>query len=214
MGCCLTPMEQIITEKSLNPKKFVNHIDTLKIRTDIAELRNKGTEIIIVLFHFGEQYMKNISKYQKSIVERTISYGADIILGSHPHIVQQFEQFETKNAKLDTGFVVYSLGNFVSNQRWRYSDGGIIFNFDITKNIYTDSVYVSEINYLPIWVFKGDTERGKEYIILPAEEYGNSSYYYLTEADVDSMKKSYYDTIDQLTSKSSFPEVDVFNKME
>jgi poly-gamma-glutamate synthesis protein (capsule biosynthesis protein) len=200
--------------KSLYPRKYVNHIDTLKIRSDISELRKMGTEIIIVLFHFGEQYMKNISKYQKIVVEKTISYGADIILGSHPHIVQQFEQYETKNAKLDTGFVVYSLGNFVSNQRWRYSDGGIIFNFDITKNIYTDSVYVSDINYLPIWVFKGDTEKGKEYIILPAQEYNNTKYNYLTEADVDSMKKSYYDTIDQLTSKSSLPQVDVFNKME
>ena len=199
---------------SLNPKKFVNHIDTLKIKTDITELRNKGTEIIIVLFHFGEQYMKNISKYQKRVVDKTVSYGADIIIGSHPHIVQQFEQFETKNAKLDTGFVVYSLGNFVSNQRWRYSDGGIILNFDITKNIFTDSVYVSDINYLPIWVFKGDTEKGKEYIILPAQEYNNAEYNYLTEADIDSMKKSYYDTIDQLTSKSTFPVVDVFNKMD
>ena len=199
---------------SLNPKKFVNHIDTLKIKTDITELRNKGTEIIIVLFHFGEQYMKNISKYQKRVVDRTVSYGADIIIGSHPHIVQKFEQFETNNAKLDTGFVVYSLGNFVSNQRWRYSDGGIILNFDITKNIFTDSVYVSDINYLPIWVFKGDTEKGKEYIILPAQEYNNAEYNYLTEADIDSMKKSYYDTIDQLTSKSSLPEIDVFNKMD
>jgi poly-gamma-glutamate synthesis protein (capsule biosynthesis protein) len=152
--------------------------------------------------------------YQKQIVEKTISYGADIILGAHPHIVQQFEQFETKNANLDTGFVVYSLGNFVSNQRWRYSDGGVIFNFDITKNIFTDSVYVSKINYLPIWVFKGETKRGKEYIILPSEEFGNTTYDYLTEADVDSMKKSYFDTIDQLTSKSRFLEVDVFNKME
>ncbi|MCW8848760.1 MAG: CapA family protein [Melioribacteraceae bacterium] len=201
-------------EKSLNPKMFVNHIDTVKIKTDITELKNKGTEIIIVLFHFGEQYMKNISKYQKQIVEKTINYGADIILGAHPHIVQQFEQFETKNANLDTGFVVYSLGNFVSNQRWRYSDGGVIFNFDITKNIFTDSVYVSKINYLPIWVFKGETNRGKEYIILPSEEFGNITYDYLTEADVDSMKKSYFDTINQLTSKSRFLEVDVFNKME
>ena len=82
-------------------------------------------------------------------MHKTISYGADIILGAHPHIVQQFEKFKTNNGKLDTGFVVYSLGNFVSNQRWRYSDGGMIFNFNITKNIFTDSVYVSDINYLP-----------------------------------------------------------------
>ena len=201
-------------ENSRNPRKYVNYIDTLRIRKDIDELRLKGTEVIIVLFHFGEQYKKYISKYQKRIVDKTISYGADIILGSHPHIVQKFEKYKANNANLDSGLVVYSLGNFVSNQRWRYSDGGVVFNFNITKNIYTDSVYVSDINFLPIWVFKGETDRGKEYIILPAGEYGNTSYNYLTEADVDSMKKSYYDTIDQLTSKYRLPEVDVFNNME
>lgn len=193
---------------SQKPRTYVNHIDTLKIRRDIEQLKKKKTDVIIVLLHFGEQYMKNISKYQKRIVDKTIEYGADVILGSHPHIIQQFEQFTSSTSNVDTGFVIYSLGNFVSNQRWRYSDGGVIFNFDITKNIFTDKVYISDMNFLPIWVFKGNTERGKDYIILPANEYEDSTYDYMTEADVDSMKKSYFDTITQLTSKSDIPRID------
>jgi poly-gamma-glutamate synthesis protein (capsule biosynthesis protein) len=187
-------------EYAQNPKSYVNHIDTVKIKKDIEKLKKDKVDLIIVLYHFGIQYQKTISEYQSDIVEKTIEYGADIILGSHPHIIQKFEQFSTPNSNLDTGFVVYSLGNFVSNQRWRYSDGGLVFNFDITKNIYTDSVYVSEISYLPIWVFRGQTKHGREYIVLPAEEYKTNSYEYLTEADIDSMKRSYYDTITQLNS--------------
>ena len=75
-------------ENSLNPKKFVNHIDTLKIKADIYDLKNKNTDLVIILYHFGEQYSKTISKYQKSIVDKTIEYGADIIIGSHPHVIR------------------------------------------------------------------------------------------------------------------------------
>lgn len=194
--------------KSLKPREYVNHIDTLKIRRDIEKLKDKNADVIIVLFHFGEQYAENISRYQKKIVNKTVEYGADVILGSHPHIIQQFEQFTSATSNVDTGFVIYSLGNFVSNQRWRYSDGGVIFNFDITKNIYTNKISVSDINYLPIWVFKGETANGKEYIILPSNEYENNKYDFMTEADIDSMKKSYFDTIAQLTKKSDIPRID------
>ena len=54
----------------------------------------------------------------------------------------------------------------------------------------------------PIWVFKGKTEKGKEYIILPSEHYNNPvTYQFLTEADFDSMKKSYFDTIESIDFK-------------
>jgi len=194
-------------ENSLYPKQYVNYIDTVRVKNDILKLKNKNVDVIIILYHFGVQYQKNISDYQKVIVDKTIDYGADIILGSHPHIVQKYETFSSIG-NLDTGFVVYSLGNFVSNQRWRYSDGGIIFNFNITKNIYTDSVYISDISYMPIWVFKGDTKMGKEFIILPSSDYNHNEYDYLTEADADSMKLSYFDTIFQLTKESRIPRID------
>ena len=198
---------------SLKPKKYVKYIDTLKIKRDIDSLRKKNAELVIVYFHFGNEYQKQISDYQKKVVESTINSGADIILGAHPHIIQQFERFSTNNATLDTGFVAYSLGNFISNQRWRYSDGGVIFNFEITKNIYTDSIYITDINYLPIWLFKGKTENGRDYIVIPSSDSTSiNNYEYLTKADIDSMHKSYYDTIDQLTSKSGYPKIDRLEK--
>ena len=122
-------------ESSLNPKKYVKYIDTLKIKRDIESLRYNNAELVIVYFHFGNEYQKQISDYQKKVVRSTINNGADVILGAHPHIIQHFERFPTNSGSLDTGFVAYSLGNFISNQRWRYSDGGLVFNFEITKNI-------------------------------------------------------------------------------
>lgn len=198
-------------ENALYPKKYINHINYKKIKSDIDSLKNKNADLIIVYFHFGKEYSKQPNEYQKKIVKKTITFGADIILASHPHIVQKFEKFKTVNANLDTGFVVYSLGNFLSNQRWRYSDGGLIFNFDITKNIFTDSVYVSNINFLPVWVFKGKIKGKKDYRILPSQVYKDSlKYDFLTTADIDSMKRSYSDTKKLLTDRKDYPFVETW----
>ncbi len=198
-------------ENALHPKEYVHHIDTLKIKKDIHDLKLRKADIIIVYFHFGTQYSPEIDKYQKEITEQTIKNGADIILASHPHIIQPIMRFKTHEGNLDSGFVTYSLGNFISNQRWRYSDGGLIFNFDITKNIFTDSVYISRASFLPIWVFKGKINGRKEYKILPSQEYNDTNKLnFLTTADVDSMKRSYFDTIKLFTAKSNFAKIERF----
>jgi len=151
-------------------KKFsINLIDEEVIKRDILNARMKNADVVLVHFHYGPEYNREPSDYQKEIVQNTIEAGADIIIGGHPHVVQPFDYFKTNNAILDTGFVAYSLGNFISNQRWRYSDAGVILNLEISKNITEDSVYISGVEYLPTWVFKGNTEKGKEYIILPSQ---------------------------------------------
>ncbi|MCU0333152.1 MAG: hypothetical protein MUC75_07345, partial [Ignavibacteriaceae bacterium] len=108
--------------------------------------------------------------------------------------VQPVEFFKNNNSKIDSGFVAYSMGNFISNQRWRYSDAGLTLNIEISKNILTDSIYISEVNYLPTWVFRGQTDFGREYVILPSHNSDDSTYYYLTDHDKKLMKQAFNDT--------------------
>jgi poly-gamma-glutamate capsule biosynthesis protein CapA/YwtB (metallophosphatase superfamily) len=176
-------------------KDFViNLIDEELIKRDIDKAREKNVDVVLVHLHYGPEYNREPSDYQKQIVRKIIELGADIIIGGHPHVVQPVDFFITNNIKLDSGFVAYSLGNFISNQRWRYSDAGIILNIQISKNKFTDSVYISEVNYLPTWVFRGQTDFGREYIILPAHNADDSTYYYLTDQDKKLMKESFSDT--------------------
>lgn len=148
---------------------LINLIDTLQIKQDILSARMKGSEIVFVYFHFGNEYQKSPNTYQKNIVKKAIEYGADIIVGSHPHTIQPYELFKTNNGKIDTGLIAYSLGNFISNQRWRYSDAGVILNIELTKNIINNSIFISNINFIPTWVYKGEINDKKEYLILPCE---------------------------------------------
>lgn len=181
---------------------LVNLIDYNLIERDIKLARNSGGEIVLVYYHFGEEYQRLPNDYQKEVVKFTINQGADLIIGSHPHVIQPFDYFETYNANLDTGFIVYSLGNFISNQQWRYSDAGVILNIDLTKNFKNDSIFISDINYIPTWVFRGETERGKEFIILPSQKFDNSSFNFLSDKQRIQMKEALEDTKNILTKFS------------
>ncbi len=174
---------------------LVNKIDTVRIESDIVNAQKLNPDLIIVYFHFGKEYERKPSKYQKRIVKFAINHGADIILGSHTHTLQPVEMFKTVGGNLDSGFVAYSLGNFISNQRWRYSDGSAILNFSITKNMESGKIKLKQLSFLPFWVFKGKTEQGKEYIIFPYDSAENKSLpEYFTPQDVKMMTQSFNDT--------------------
>lgn len=198
------------------PKKnkfMVNLIEHELIKSDIEKAKYQNADLIIVYFHFGSEYSRLENNYQKDIVEKTISYGADVIIGAHPHTLQPIEFYKTNSAKIDSGFVAYSLGNFVSNQRWRYSDGGMVLNFSVTKNFATDKSKLDEVRYLPIWVFKGVTNWGLEYVIYPSDIVNSNSYpIYFSEEDLKLMLECYNDTREIIKSRTSRIELDSIEK--
>ena len=174
---------------------LINLINEEVIAQDILKAREKGAEVVLVHLHYGPEYNREPSSYQQEVVSKTIQLDTDIIIGGHPHVIQPVDYFTSENGNLDTGFVAYSMGNFVSNQRWRYSDVGLILTINIAKNRYTDSVFINNVSYLPVWVFKGITENGREYINLP---YGidpeDSTYSYLTKSDKQKLIQAFEDT--------------------
>ncbi|MCF8259476.1 MAG: CapA family protein [Melioribacteraceae bacterium] len=182
---------------------LINYIQDSIIKNDIQNLRNAGAELVITFFHFGTEYERYPSGYQKRVVQNTISYGADIILGCHPHVVQPFEYFQSEESNIDRGFVAYSLGNFVSNQRWQYSDGGVIVNIEVEKLIPDNSLKLKNVSFVPVWVYKGVVNYDAEYFILPSRISETGSFpSYFTDEDKALMKQSYFDTREIINSDS------------
>ena len=187
---------------------LINLIDTVLIRKDINSARQRKTDIVLVHYHFGDEYQRFPNCYQKEIVAKTIEAGADIIIGGHTHVLQPIEYFRTNNTKMDSGFVIYSMGNFISNQRWRYSDGGAVLSFTLTKDIARDSVILEKVEYLPIWVFKGVTKTGNEYIIIPSQAaFSDSLFNFLTPMNKNIACRSFLDTKEILTKYSDKPSL-------
>ena len=164
---------------------LINLIDYELIEKDISSAKLNGAELVLVHFHFGEEYKREPVQFQKDVVNKTIELGADIIIGGHPHVLQPVNFYKTKNEKLDSGFVAYSMGNFFSNQQARYKDAGMILTINITKDLINNKFEISEVNYLPTWVFKGNTSNGKEYVIMPAATISDST---ITLSKIDSTK--------------------------
>ena len=81
-----------------------------KLKSGIEKAKNEN-DIVIVSFHFGEEYKKEPNNDQKRIARKAIDYGADLIIGHHPHVVETIEKYKDK-------YIAYSLGNFVFDQHF------------------------------------------------------------------------------------------------
>ncbi len=180
---------------------LINLIDTNLVKNDIAKAKTQTPDIILTYFHFGDEYKQEPNSFQKLIVKKVISYGADIIIGSHPHVLEPIAYFKGTN-NLDSGFVAYSLGNFISNQRRRYTDSGVILKFTLAKS--KNSVFLGGVEYMPTWVFKGIYNEKLSYVVLP--NYSPNAfeeYPFLNSDDKQKMKESFDDSYKILNKYSS-----------
>lgn len=104
-------------------KKHFNYLTEEEIKSQMKKAREKKTDCIVVLPHWGEEYSTGVNEKQRDLAELLIKEGADIIIGSHPHVLQQMKTKETKDktGKKKTVFIAYSMGNFSSNQVREYT---------------------------------------------------------------------------------------------
>lgn len=121
----------------------VNGIDTVRMAADLAAARSGHADCIVVCMHWGNEYERRENREQRSLAAFLRRHGADVIIGSHPHVIQPFEA--------DSAHVVfYSLGNFVSNQQRRYCDGGLLAEVEAMRQ--PDGRMTYRTQATPVWV--------------------------------------------------------------
>lgn len=111
----------------------VDYIDRDVIAQDVKALRNAGAEIIIANMHWGEEYHLQPVASEKSMADYLTSLGVDVIMGSHPHVVQPVET-RTNPITGTPVQVIYSLGNFISNQQDTNSRGGLMVKLRLRRH--------------------------------------------------------------------------------
>lgn len=113
----------------------VDYIDRNKIADDIRKARHAHAHLICVCMHWGVEYMLLPDKSQKDLADFLVSQGVDLIIGSHPHVIQPMEmRVNPHNGK--RSLLVYSLGNFISNQNSQDSRGGAMVKVKVSYDIY------------------------------------------------------------------------------
>ena len=177
------------------PNPFmVNMLDSVNIFNDIATARATDADYIIVMPHWGIEYERHQNKAQAGYARYMYECGADMVIGGHPHVVQPITLENRDEQGVAQRVTAYSLGNFVSNQRKRYTDGGIVVKCEIVRDT-TGTIRVTDYEYLPYWVYKGVCQGKYQYHILPAKHaVENCAYYNIHGADSVALNLFYNDT--------------------
>ncbi len=167
----------------------VNLIDTTAIKKDIEISRLKNPDAIIVFLHWGQQYKNHPDKQQKKLVDFLQRNGINIIIGSHPHVIQDVD-YEHDYLNNHTYITVYSLGNFISNQRTFPRDGSMIVDIQLKKDS-AGKLHITHFKTIPIWVYKYLKSKIRHYEILPVEDFKFRPAYFIKNTDYQKMMRYY-----------------------
>ncbi|SDW60566.1 CapA family protein [Paenibacillus sp. CF384] len=186
----------------------VSLIDEAKIISDIAKLRKAGADFITVVLHFGIEYQTQPNDAQKNLARKLIAAGADIIAGSHPHVVQPYEIVEAAepDGSVRKGLIIYSMGNFISNQRGDSKDYGVVFRVNIHKDGPTGRTSIQNVEALPTWVHRVTSKGVTNYNVVPLQQViASKSLKDLSGADYSTLKQMYNQLMKRLKSMSGKP---------
>lgn len=150
----------------------VNLIDEDLILKQISLAKEQNPDLICVNMHWGIEYQTKQNSEQERLANLLFKNGVDVILGSHPHVLQPMEK---KTVTLEDGstkdcFVIYSLGNFMSGQTKTNTRNSVILNIDFTKNGETGKTTIDSVSYIPIYMYKSSTGSTKKYRVLDIEK--------------------------------------------
>jgi bacterial capsule synthesis protein len=162
----LNGMDSLMRGKEYSVNNFSQDVES-----DIKKLKDKS-DIVIVYPHWGNEYQLVPNERQIYLKEKLQEYGADIILGSHPHVLQKYEVEEKNNKKY---FTIYSMGNALSNQRVENLkksgvDTGAIVKLIIEKDNNTKDTNLKSYGVYPTYVDRYRKNGKLNYDIIKLED--------------------------------------------
>ena len=166
----------------------VNLIDTIQIKKDLIKTKKLQPDEIIVFLHWGTQYQNKANIRQKKLAKWLHNNGVNLVIGSHPHVIQPIDIQRSTNNNLKA-ITIYSLGNFISNQRIFPRDGSMLVSLELSK--IDEQTYISKIKVIPIWVYKYKQKNKFHYTVLPIEDFKFQPTFFQTNSDYQKMMKYY-----------------------
>ncbi len=129
-------------------KAVVSRMDTTSVIKSINRAIMAEADMIIALPHWGIEYSTEESAQQRNWEEFLYKHGVNMIIGSHPHVVQPIRVVENPEGEIKS-ITAYSLGNYISNMSAKNTQIGFIFVVSIVK----DSLGCRILSGEPIWLW-------------------------------------------------------------
>lgn len=135
-------------------------VDTEGITKILKNVAAEDPDITVAMLHWGSEHNDTISETQKKIVSLMQKNGVDVILGTHPHRVQEIT-FDEATGQL----VAYSLGDFFGDAKQGGTNYSIILDIEVTRDNDTGDTKVTNFSYTPIYTLKEDEGDGQRRVV-------------------------------------------------
>lgn len=160
LNCTYGTNDNVVTKPN-----YINLIDTAEIKNDIHKTDSLGVSFKIMTIHWGSEYELAANDYQRKLAHFFVNQGINLIIGSHPHVVQNAEYLYNRDSIQVPVF--YSLGNSISNQRDVNTDGGIMIKVEIDIK----SAKIIKTCFIPIYVYRGTLNGEYQYHLIPTSDF-------------------------------------------
>lgn len=144
---------------------LVNTVNEEKIKSDLL-IAEENAEFTIVFMHWGTEYSLTENEFQTNLAKLMCENGADLIMGSHPHVLEPVKWVESESG--NKALVYYSLGNYVSRQKEANNLLGGMATVKICRNN-DNSIYIKECSIMPIVTHYNVNSRG--FRVYPLKDY-------------------------------------------
>lgn len=130
-----------------NASAHVIYTNNEEVLEQQIKLANELADVVVVLPHWGVENSHTVSDAQRMLAQKMCNWGADVIVGTHPHVLQDIEWL-TNEATNENTLIIYSLGNFVSAQSTPDNLIGGFFTFDVVKN--ETGIQIENVLFTPV----------------------------------------------------------------
>ena len=138
----------------------------------LESAKRLNVDMICVNMHWGVEYQTSPNTEQKELADFLFKNGVDIIFGSHPHVLQPMEKrtVTLDDGSTKDGFVIYSLGNFISNQSDVNTQDTIILNLQITKSGKDGKISIDNFDYIPVYCYNKGSGTKDRYKLIDLKQ--------------------------------------------
>ena len=155
----LNGLEKKVSSDAL--KYGINLISKSNAKKDIQACRDAGAEVVVAYVSWGDVGKRDITDSQKEIAKALATFGADVIIGYNPHVIQPAAWFEIKNKDgeiTQRTLCLFATGNLLCASREQYSDSGVIFQFTLQEKDDFSGIEVVNPVYIPTYIWQVDLE--------------------------------------------------------
>ncbi|MCB0509822.1 MAG: CapA family protein, partial [Bacteroidetes bacterium] len=152
-------------------KPLVNGFQEDVVERDIVLAKNRGADYIIVYMNWGSEYELDANATQKKIGDFCIQAGANLVVGTHPHVVQEASVKNVKNAKgIHQTVIAYSLGDFISTTSAPLQNGACILELILKKSKASGLTSIADLSYIPTYTAMYQEGEFLRYAIMPVSQ--------------------------------------------